>query len=131
MILSFDKRFVDKIILGTKIHTIRKDNKGLWKPGNKINFATGVRTKSYVQFYSGTCKHVDSFLIEYIELDQEKYPKVYVNESLLTSSQVEILARNDGFSSKEEFFDWFDSDFEGRIIHWTKFSYLTKFSDSV
>lgn len=43
MILSFKKQFLDPIITGSKIHTIRADKPNRWKPGNKIHFATGEK----------------------------------------------------------------------------------------
>ena len=33
------------------------------------------------------------------------------------------LARNDGFKNYNEFFEWFNTDFEGKIIHWTNLRY--------
>jgi hypothetical protein len=39
------------------------------------------------------------------------------------SQMVEKLSFNDGFSSVQDFFRWFDSDFEGQIIHWADLKY--------
>jgi len=46
MILGFKTKFTDKILNGSKIHTIRKDSKNRWKVGNTIHFANGIRTKN-------------------------------------------------------------------------------------
>jgi hypothetical protein len=34
-----------------------------------------------------------------------------------------MLAQNDGFDTIEEFFEYFNEDFSGKIIHWTNFKY--------
>jgi len=36
-----------------------------------------------------------------------------------------ILSANDGFDSVEQFFQWFDKDFKGKLIHWTDYEYET------
>jgi predicted nucleotide-binding protein (sugar kinase/HSP70/actin superfamily) len=33
------------------------------------------------------------------------------------------LAINDGFEDMHQFFKWFDTDFKGKIIHWTDLRY--------
>ena len=33
------------------------------------------------------------------------------------------LAINDGFESLKHFFEYFNEDFEGKIIHWTDLKY--------
>ena len=63
MILGFKKQFPPMILVGTKIHTIREDKHDRWKAGNKIHFATGIRTKNYNQFYSGVCKSVQAITL--------------------------------------------------------------------
>ena len=63
MILSFKKRFVSPILSGHKIHTIREDKPRRWKAGNKIHFATGVRTKHYDQFHAGVCVSVQAIVL--------------------------------------------------------------------
>ena len=49
---------------------------------------------------------------------------IWVNCQLRNASfTVENIARNDGFDSINEFFDFFDKDFSGKIIHWTDKKY--------
>ncbi len=55
MIIGFKPQFVDPILNGTKIHTIRLDPYERWKPGMKMHMATGVRTKHYKQFAEKIC----------------------------------------------------------------------------
>lgn len=135
MILSFKKQFVEKILSGEKIHTIREDKPGRWVADKLIHFATGVRTAKYHCYMEDTCKSVQSIQIQYFLWEYESSKdnmRVLVNGGLFYnvdrkfatgSEQMELLAKNDGFDSIEEFFKWFDSDFEGVIIHWTDFRY--------
>lgn len=128
MILGFKQQFVDKILDGSKIHTIREDKTKRWKLGNTIHFATGVRTKNYKQFHEGVCKEVQDFEVEY----DEDYVCVLIdgkvfyekNESFVTQTEAMLqLAKADGFESIDDFFKWFNSPFKGRLIHWTDFVY--------
>lgn len=126
MVLSFKDQFIKPIQTGQKIHTIREDKPGRWKPGNKIHFATGVRTAAYNQFKSGECISVQKFKVIYPEIETiiEEEPIVLIDEDIVEDVGVlNRLAFQDGFNSLDEFFRWFNTDFEGKIIHWTDFKY--------
>jgi len=118
MILSFNKRFTPKIKSGTKIHTIRSDPKNRWKPGRLIHFATGVRTKNYDNFKKDMCLSTQKIEFKYVMYD-DKIPVVLIDRVVLATFEVERLAINDGFDTVQGLYDWFDSDFTGKIIHWT------------
>jgi hypothetical protein len=114
MVLGFKKQFPEKIISGEKIHSIRKGNR--WKAGNKIHFATGVRTKNYQQFHFGKCFTVQDIAIYFPS------GNVLIDGELFFDK--ETLAKNDGFESFDKMLDWFGKDgIEGQIIHWTDFKY--------
>ena len=115
MILSFKPQFVDKILDGIKIHTIREDPLGRWKSGKLIHFATGVRTKKYHCFKKGICIGTQKIKIHCGD--------VYVDGELLELSVIEAISSNDGFYSIYDFNLWFEEDFEGVIVHWTNFKY--------
>lgn len=119
MILGFKSRFKGKIINGQKIHTIRKDKHGRWKPGMKIHFATGVRTRFYNQFWYGYCKSVQKIEI----LWTHKFGlMVDIDGNLFAGKGLEEIAKNDGFDNVHEFIVWFlpkPGVFEGKLIHWT------------
>lgn len=121
MVLSFKQQFVEKILDGSKVHTIRRDHGRRWQKGKKIHFATGVRTKDYRQFHAGVCKWNQSI---HIEADSRQV-WVGLNGGMhrLSPSGVDLLAKNDGFDTTEEFWGWFSEDFHGVIIHWTDFVY--------
>lgn len=121
--------FKEKILSGTKIHSIREDKKRRWKVGMLIHMAYGIRTKFYECFCNKhRCKLIQEIRIKY----NGKYPTVYIDGFLFAEEtetlwyaldDMMILAKNDGFDSVEDFFKWFNKDFEGVIIHWTSFRY--------
>lgn len=49
--------------------------------------------------------------------------RIYIEGHLLSNAMMLRLAFNDGFNSLEEFFEWFDKDYVGKIIHFTDFKY--------
>ena len=127
MILSFKKQFLEKILSGSKVHTIREDLHGRWKPGRKIHIATGVRTKKYNCFKESECISVQSIHINYYNVGAfNKRTEIVIDGEVVLdrdSEWVEIIAKNDGFESVDDFFKWFNSDFQGKIIHWTNLKY--------
>lgn len=149
MILSFKKQFPwkgtdgkpaetnfkQKILDGIKIHTFREDPNQRWHAGRKIHMAAGVRTKNYFCFLESECVSVQSIHIQYEWFHQVMMDlKVIVDGDLKYHIQdngihtdgtvfIEQLAKNDGFDSVEDFFKWFHSDYQGKIIHWTDFRY--------
>lgn len=109
--------FDEKILKGVKLHTIRWDEKGRWKVGNKIHFSTGARTSKYKCFKVGECTGTQQIEI--------RNRRIYVDGRALTLDKIEWLAINDGFDCIEDFWAWFDtySPFTGKIIHWTALRY--------
>lgn len=106
-----------------KIHTIRADRKGRWKPGNKIHLVTGNRTKDRNQFAPVLeCVSVQTIEIKPAFKQVTILPEWYQPKDL-TPKEIEILAKNDGFDSVDDFWRWFDKDFQGSIIHWTDLKY--------
>lgn len=107
----------------SKIHTIRKDEKSRWKKGMKIHFFINSRTKNMFQF----APIVPVMSIQKIKIecptDYLNDQRIYIDEKLLTTEEMQQLAWNDGFESLAHFQLWFNSDFEGIIIHWTDLKY--------
>lgn len=114
MDLGFKPQFKDKILNGTKIHTIREDVHKRWKPGRKIAFVTGARTKERNVFFEATCTSVDDITI---------YPttkEVLIYSRKLTTSEIKTFATNDGFDNVQDFWKWFEGKGgDYRLIHWT------------
>jgi len=127
--------------INPKIHTIREDKTGRWKPDTKIHFVINSRTKDRHQFapvlkvkgiQKIEIKRVDFEIRKYYSyvvstaFSGEKYRIPYeitVDGNFLNREEVEKLVINDGFESPEQFFSWFNKDFTGKLIHWTYLKY--------
>lgn len=130
--------FEVKIETGVKIHTLRDDAAQRWKPGRKIHFCTGIRTKFVRCFKMGECKSVQHVALTYTQLSHDAQAKISIHVGTETRNSLEIrqlsrleideFARNDGFENAIAFFDWFRKgkpSFRGtfRLIHWTDKTY--------
>ena len=105
-----------------KLHTIREDAKNRWKPGTMIDFFINCRQKDMFRFAPKLpVVSVQDFVIK----RWGTKPKVYINDSFfpLPDKEVLNLAQNDGFDTVKDFFEYFNKDFTGKIIHWTDFKY--------
>ena len=129
MILAFKPQFKNKILDGSKIHTIREKG-DRWKIKNHIHFATGVRTKNYECFHEGVCQGLQDITINWDDFDTEKEykynvgvwlvgPKISIDGRILSEKEVHELSINDGFNDLFEFFEFFVENFKGKLIHWT------------
>jgi len=127
MVLGFKKRFEQPILTGSKIHTVRQDEKDRWHRGMTIHFATGTRTKNYNCFKVSEVIYTQRIFMSYdwmlhISID---------GRELFGYNEREQFAINDGFSSLEDFENWWypilekdeDHTFSGKVIHWTNYQY--------
>lgn len=106
-----------------KPHTIRADEKNRWKPGNKIHFYINNRKPDMTLFAPVLkCTAVQKIVIRHFSLPDCK-PDIIVDGKFLNYNEQINLAQNDGFKDLESFFNWFNTDFEGKIIHWTDLRY--------
>lgn len=112
-----------------KLHTIRKDEHNRWKAGMDIHFVINNRTENRFQFAPVVkCVSVQRLKIEY-NPSNSIYPHVNVivfesgSYTFLSEKSILKLAINDGFDSVEDFFAYFNTDFKGKIIHWTDLKY--------
>lgn len=124
--------FVDKILKGIKKHSIRPDRHNRWESGKTIHFVTGVMSKNYDQFSTGTCKSVQKIEISRKNAEQML---VKVDGKTLCIDEIKILAANDGFDTLRDLFDFFvptdiklpindqKNHFSGKLIHWTDLRY--------
>lgn len=109
-----------------KLHTIRKGNR--WKEGMKIHMVVHNRTKDRFQFAPVIkCTGVQDIKIrhEIWETQNVKIPmkNIYIDGFTCGHKVAHDIARNDGFDSIYDFFQFFNEDFEGQIIHWTGLKY--------
>lgn len=118
MILTFSKEsFKDKILSGSKIHTIRADKKNRWKPGMKIHFwmhnPRNVKKNPY-QFAEGICNLVLPISI----YPSENRFEIGEQGGFKWMNSLNELAVNDGFEDWKEMKTLFTNEFHGRIIYW-------------
>ena len=121
MVLGIKTQFVEKILNGSKIHTIRVDKSKRWQKGKKITFAIGVTTKRYFQFKEGVCKSNQA--VELRPDTREIYLGLNGKMILLEKKHNEMFAKNDGFDTEDDFWNCFKEPFFGTVIHWTDFLY--------
>jgi hypothetical protein len=127
MVIGFKKQFVEPIISGTKIHTVRSDEHDRWRSGVMMHMATGTRTKYYNCFKQTPCT---SYQRVYMSYDWMLNISVGSRE-LFGANEREQFAINDGFVSLEAFEDWWypvlaknpNKEYSGKVIHWTNFRY--------
>lgn len=103
-----------------KIHTIRRDKSNRWKEGINIHFVINNRTKDRFQF-APIFKVTKIQKIEIYHVGC--FAQVKIDNKVLPADKHLQLAINDGFKSVEYFFEFFNSDFVGKIIHWTNHKY--------
>lgn len=108
-------------VVNPKLHTIRKDEKNRWKAGNKIHAVYNNRQKNQFQFApTFECKRAEKDSFEIIYKGGVAILKV---ENKPDFQEVEKFAINDGFDSINDFFNYFNTDFTGKIIHFTNLKY--------
>ncbi|MBD1394282.1 hypothetical protein [Mucilaginibacter glaciei] len=129
MVISFNKKFVEPILTGSKIHTIREDAKGRWRPGITMHMYTGGRfSKEYRQFIEMDCRSVQDVYMTYYNGKLE----VSVDDTLIYGyPERNEFAISDGFADWEDFEKWWipilmndpELKYKGRVIHWTNIKY--------
>ena len=130
MVIPFNPQFVEPILSGSKIHTIREDIHNRWKPGKIMHMAKGVRTKNYKQFCESQCTSIQELKIVFNP--DYFFNQVFLDEEELEYRQICNLILNDGFTRVVDFYNWFLPKaklenrtyiYKGKIIHWTDFKY--------
>lgn len=124
----FEFSFDNTQIHRQKLHTIRLDEKDRWKPGTMIDFFINCRQKNMFRFAPRVpVVSVQSVQITYNDLTRA----IYINDCLfyfgdpneksnsIMFGKMLKFAQNDGFDTVEEFFEYFNKDFTGKLIHWT------------
>lgn len=123
---TFGKKYDEDATETPKLHTIRIDNSNRWKPGNEIHFSINVRTKNQFQF-APVIKCIATQKIEIIWHDEDNIrlakPAIFIDDKWITDPEEKELIKNDGFASEEDFYSYFNTDFTGKIIHWTNLKY--------
>jgi len=132
MRLVFTPQFVDPILSGTKIHTIRKNSDDEYQAGTSLEMLCEQETAQPFTFWNDHCRHTQSIEIKYpadFKVGQSLTAVIVKIDNVhLTLTKVAGLAQNDGFPSMAEFFDYFSEDYKGDIIHWTDYEYSPSFN---
>ena len=115
--LNYQKQFADDVESGKKRQTVRafrKDGRDP-KPGQTLFHYTGMRTKACRKLREDVCLDVRQVTIEN---DQ----RVTVGAAALNWPEVKAFAKEDGFESTADFFDFFENThglpFNGLLIEW-------------
>ena len=111
-----------------KIHTIRSGDR--WKAGTNIHFKIWSG-KPYVDKTFNFAPLIPCVSVQNIEITWSKTNcfggcvKVVIDGLDVTTNVdlIDKLAINDGFDNRTDFFNWFNEDFKGQIIHWTNLKY--------
>lgn len=118
MLMTFSKeRYMQRILSGVKIHTIREDTRNRWKVGMTAHMwlhSPRNVSKNPYQFATATIAYIYSIQIS------EKNQTIKIGSEVIDAENVEDLTRiavNDGFDSAADFFAWF-GEFTGRLIFW-------------
>lgn len=123
MLMTFSReRYMERILAGVKVHTIREDKGHRWRVGMTAHmWMHNPRNKSMNPFQFATAEVSDIAQIWITKSGSEGKTSwgVFVNGQKLHSAQIDKLAKADGFDSGWEFLDWF-GEFTGRLIYWKK-----------
>ena len=123
-----------------KSHSIRF-GKRQWIAGNDIHFAINNRTKNYFRFapitevvsvqkiefelIGGLTEDAQSYDIMNVFIDEKNFGSFdrLKKEVIFGEDNLQQLAINDGFESVEDFFEYFNENATGQLIHWTDLTY--------
>ena len=124
--LSFMKQFVNKILSGEKIHTIRRQRKYPIKLNDRLVLYTGMRIKNKCTYIAEkTALYVANFEFDLIKVNQTnlKRGRIKINNKIMKGWSLLQLAKNDGFDNFQDFKNFFIKSglpFIGQIIGWSE-----------
>lgn len=118
-LLGFKKQFAPAVENGTKRQTIRARRKNGRdpKPGDTLYLYAGLRTKQCRKLGEGVCRGVEPITIEELRIR-------IGDRVLVTKSELDAFAKDDGFGSFYELVDYFqhemrrDLPWSGIVIYW-------------
>ncbi len=104
----------------TKKHTIRKDKKDCWGYGANIHFE-GLNQENKTHRFAPVIQVKSTQKIKLIR--ENGSFQLSIDGEYKSRNVMEEFAKNDGFNSIEELYEFLKGDFEGKIIHWTYLKY--------
>lgn len=125
---------ISKLEIKPKLHTIREDKNNRWKVGTKIDFFINARQKNMFRFapvlpvvstqvFEINWHSSNEKLFVRVYIDGKSFARIDFDKELYVSGQMLDFVNSDGFDTIEDFFDYFDKDYVGKIIHWTDLEY--------
>jgi hypothetical protein len=124
---KFEKAYDQDETQTPKLHTIRRDVFNKWKHSTEIKFFINVNLEDQFQFAPIIpLVSTQNIRISYNAEDCEKMcvePAIYIDEKPIDLDTLSALAVNDGFENVVDFLTYFNTNYEGLIIHWTNLKY--------
>jgi hypothetical protein len=112
--INFQRRFAWAVQSLSKRQTIRGYRKRPFVVGDKLMLYTGMRTKLSHFLIEST-----AIAVQDIKIEEDS---VYLDDCELDEENLLKLAKDDGFESIDDFFDFFCSvhklPFQGQLIKW-------------
>jgi hypothetical protein len=129
MLLTFSKeRYMERILSGVKIHTIRRDTERRWVPGVQIDMMLANPDIEGVVFAHAIVSEVKGINISkqdgLVGIATKDAGEI-INFETIPKELCGPLAIADGFDTVDEFFDHF-GEFEGRLIFWKNLRRISK-----
>jgi hypothetical protein len=112
-----------------KIHTIREDNKSRWYDARLIHAVINNRQKGKMLTFAPPfkCWYVQNISIKWENTIHAQIPfescTITIDGIKLNFRESQQLAVNDGFENLNEFSAYFNTNFTGKLIHFTDFKY--------
>ncbi|EDM38444.1 hypothetical protein PBAL39_02477 [Pedobacter sp. BAL39] len=104
-----------------KLHTIRRNDVGLWKKNEELKMVVYKDSINEFQF-APILKCVDLQRI-IIEEYTGGAPNIRIDDRLLSDDESHQFALNDGFQDQFDLCGYFGGSFQGMLIHWTSLRY--------
>ncbi len=137
MLLGFKPRFVEPILKGSKIFTIRDRRKNPPKPDERLYMYTGLRTRNCIKVSDDkTLKGWQSIRLTIKRVDHKLNGKdvifyainIWVERRLLLTKEKEKFYVYDGFKDEADFAEYWLAGKKRAgglkiMFHWTDFKY--------
>lgn len=114
MNINYKKELERALVSGVKLHTIRQ------KPiavGTMMNHIVYPYCKERRCVLTNFCKSTQTITIE------PSSRTIIIDGKELSKSDMELLSKNDGFETTDDFWAFFNEPYQGMIIHWTDTKY--------
>lgn len=112
--------FKDKINSGAKIHALKLDQAGYYKPGAHIVLCHSHRYSTH-----DVIQEIEVVSTQEVEFryDRPGTPDVYIDGRRLGIMEIFALAANEGFDTEFIFFQIYNKSKKFKLIHWTEYRY--------